>query len=60
MNYIYTICGILSIILGIYIIAQQIKKIKAGEDDELGFDYKLLGGGIMAVVLGIALILKYL
>ena len=46
--------------LGIFITRKQIKIFQAKEQDDLGFDVKLLGGGIMAIILGIALIVQYL
>jgi len=60
MNIPYVLGGIASIALGLYITITQLKKIIAGEDDQLGFDYKGLGGGVIFIMVGIALILKYL
>ena len=54
----YVIGGIFSLLLGIYIIIRQIKTIRAGKQDSLGFDYKLLiaGGGFF--MLGIGMIFQ--
>jgi hypothetical protein len=48
--------GLAFLILGLYITYIQIKTFKSGKQDQLGFDIKLLGGGIMAIILGLALI----
>jgi hypothetical protein len=58
MNIPYELGGMASIAIGFYITKMQYRKIKAGEDDQLGFDYKGLGGGIILIMVGIALILK--
>jgi LPXTG-motif cell wall-anchored protein len=59
-NFLYVLGGIALIGLGGYIVIRQIKKIKAGKVDSMGFDYRLLGGGIMFIIGGIATIIKYL
>jgi len=48
--------GITCLVLGIYISIVQIKKFAKRKQDELGFDIKLLGGGIIFIIGGIALL----
>jgi len=48
------------LVLGIWITVKQVIVFKKGEQDSLGFDIKLLGGVVMAVVFGVALILHYI
>ena len=48
----YLFGGIICLFLGIYIVGIQIKTFRERKQDNLGFDLKLLGGGIMAVILG--------
>jgi hypothetical protein len=45
--------------LGLYITVIQIKKINSGRAGQLGSSYQLLAGGIIFIMSGIALILKY-
>jgi TctA family transporter len=58
-NDLYVVGGIACLIFGLYISTVQIKKIKAGKQDQLGFDYKLLGGGIMFIIIGLAFIIQH-
>jgi len=57
---IYIIGGFACLVLGIWITVKQVIVFKKGEQDSLGFDIKLLGGGVMAVMFGVALILHYI
>jgi len=52
--------GPICLALGIWITIKQIRKFKAGKQDKLGFDIKLLGGGILFIMGGIALIASQL
>ncbi|WP_304067593.1 hypothetical protein [Pedobacter glucosidilyticus] len=56
-NTLYFIGGITSLILGLYITINQIRIFLKKEQDELGWDIKLLGGGVTFVILGIMLIM---
>lgn len=58
MNGLYLIGGIACLSLGIYITIRQIKKTKTGEQDKLGFNYKLLAGGVGFIMVGFGLIAK--
>ena len=60
MNILYVIGGIGCMSLGVYITKIQVKRFMRGEQDNLGFDIKLLFGGIMGIILGIALIVHYI
>jgi hypothetical protein len=60
MNALYIIRGFACLVLGIWITVKQVIVFKKGEQDSLGFDIKLLGGVVMAVVFGVALILHYI
>ncbi|WP_304067590.1 hypothetical protein [Pedobacter glucosidilyticus] len=58
-NTLYFLGGIVSLILGIFIVINQIKFFLRKEKDELGFNFGLLVGGICAIMLGIGLIEHY-
>jgi hypothetical protein len=60
MNALYIIAGFACLAVGIWITLKQIIVFKKVEQDSLGFDVKLLGGGVMGVILGIALIIHYI
>ena len=60
MRALYIVGGIASLIFGLVIIIRQIKTFKKGEQDELGFDIKLLGGGMGFLMIGIYLLAKYI
>lgn len=60
MNLLYAVGGICLFILGALLTIIQIKIFKAGIADNQGFDVKLLGGGICLIMIGIAIIFKYL
>jgi hypothetical protein len=57
MNDLYGLGRLACIAFGIYIIKFQVKKIKDGTQDELGFGYKLLGGGVCSIIVGVGMIL---
>jgi len=59
-NFLYVLGGIACLIFGIWLTVKQVKTFKRGKQDQLGFDIKLLSGGIMGVMIGIYLIAKYL
>jgi hypothetical protein len=50
--------GIASLLLGIYVIVIQTKIIRAGLQDRLGFDYKLLIAGVALLMTGGIMILQ--
>lgn len=56
-NTLYFIGGITSLIFGLYITINQIKIFLRREQDELGWDIKLFGGGLTFLILGIMLII---
>ena len=60
MNNLYELGGIALLAFGIWLTVHQIKVFKEKKQDQLGFDIKLLSAGIMAIILGIALISKYI
>lgn len=60
MNGLYVFGGIACLVFGIYLTKKQVKTFNSGKQDQLGFDIKLLGGGIMAIIGGVYLIMKYL
>ena len=52
----HLIAGIASILFGALITLKQIKVFRQGEQDRLGFDIRLLIGGICFVFIGLALL----
>jgi len=46
--------------IGIYLTVKQVKIFMKGEQDNQGFDVKVLGLGIMIIMTGLYLIFKYL
>jgi len=60
MNSLYVLGGGGYLALGVYIVRIQFKRFWDGKQDELGFDIKLLGGGVMAITLGIVLIVHFI
>lgn len=60
MSTLHVLGGIFCLCLGVFIIVKQSKTFIKGQQDRLGFDIKLLGGGIGFVIIGIAILAKYL
>jgi hypothetical protein len=60
MNILYVLSGFACLAFGTWLTIKQIKTFRKNEQDDLGFDIKLFGGGLMAIVLGIALITHYI
>jgi hypothetical protein len=58
MSSVDLLAGLACLGFGIYITIIQIKKISKGKQDQLGFDIKFLGGGIMCIMVGVALIIS--
>lgn len=58
MNLWYVIGGIICLSFGTFITIIQVKKISGGKQDNLGFSIQLLAGGIMAIILGVAMIVQ--
>jgi len=50
--------GFALLVLGIIITIIQVRKIRARKDDQLGFDYRLLDGGIIFIMCGLVMIFK--
>lgn len=59
MNYLYMIGGIACLAFGLYLTMKRIKIFMAGKQDKLGFDIQLFGAGIMGIMIGIYLMVKY-
>jgi hypothetical protein len=59
MNGLYATGGFL-LAIGIYLTIRQIRIFISGKGDRLGWDIKGLSVGIMAVMIGLYLIVKYL
>jgi len=56
MNYEYVIGGLVSVGAGILLIYNQAKIFLRGDQDQLGWDIKLLSGGILCLMLGLYLL----
>ena len=59
MNYTYLLGGMASIGFGGWLIFNQIKIFVRGKQDKLGWDIKLLSGGILCLMLGIYLLTHF-
>ncbi len=60
MSTLYIIGGIILMTYGIWQTIVAIKIFIKGKQDWLGADIKMLGAGIMAIMIGVYLICKYL
>ncbi len=60
MTALYFLGGIDCLIFGVCLTKRQVKIFAKGKQDELGFDIKLLTGGILFIVIGVSLIVKYM
>jgi len=60
MNALYELGGIACLLFGIYYTRKHIRIFKNNEQDQLGWDIKGLGAGIMFVIIGVGIIIKYL
>jgi hypothetical protein len=60
MNFLYVLGGVACLAFGIWLTVHQVKIFLKKEQDELGFDIKGLGVGIMAIIIGIFIISKYI
>jgi hypothetical protein len=60
MNSLYVLGGIACLIFGAWLAIKQIKILVKGKQDELGWDIKGLGVGIMSIMIGIYLITHYI
>jgi len=56
MNYTYLFGGIASLGFGSWLTFNQIRIFALGKQDRLGWDIKLLSGGILSMMLGIYLL----
>jgi len=60
MNILYVLGGFACLALGLYLTIIELKIFSKGTQDKLGADIKILGGGIMFIMIGIYLICKYI
>lgn len=60
MSTLYVLIGIAFTIFGVWLTIRQVKIFAQGTQDRLGFSVQLLGGGIMSLILGIAMIIQNL
>jgi len=60
MHYLYIIGGIILLAYGLWQTITTSKVFINGKQDWLGADIKILGSGIMAIMIGIAIIIKYI
>jgi len=60
INALYIFGGIAFASFGIWLTIKQIKIFVQGKQGSLGFDIQLLSGGLMAIILGIALIVNHI
>jgi hypothetical protein len=54
----YVMIGIALTVFGLWLVIREIKIFAQGKQDKLGFHIQLLSGGILALILGIAMILQ--
>ena len=59
-NLLYTLLGICSIILGIYVTINRIKMFIKGQQTNSPFNFKMTVAGLGAIALGIALIANHI
>jgi hypothetical protein len=60
MNILYLSMGIAMVLFGIYTTFVQVKIFNKGEEDNRGQDYKILSSGLLFIVVGILIIIKYI
>ncbi|MBB6110954.1 hypothetical protein [Mucilaginibacter lappiensis] len=60
MSGLYSIGGVALLGVGLYLTVKQIKIFMAGKQDQLGWDIRGLGTGIISIMIGVYLIVKYL
>jgi hypothetical protein len=60
MNNLYELGGVGCLAFGAWLTIKQIKVFAKGKQDELGFDIKGLGAGIMCIMIGVYLIAHYI
>jgi hypothetical protein len=60
VNVLYVLGGIACLIFGAWLAIKQIKIFVRGKQDELGWDIKGLGVGIMFIMIGVYLIAHYI
>ena len=58
MNLLGLAGGIALIIVGLYFVVTYLRKYVKHEQDDMGFDSKLIAGGLGCIMIGIALIAK--
>jgi hypothetical protein len=56
MDYKYLIGGLAFLGFGVWLVINQVKIFRRGNQDELGWDIKLLAGGIIFAMIGIYLL----
>jgi hypothetical protein len=60
MDWLYIIGGVILLAIGLYLTVKQIKIFVAGKQDQLGWDIRGLGAGIMSIMIGVYLIIHYI
>ncbi|HEY4323893.1 MAG TPA: hypothetical protein VGN20_07895 [Mucilaginibacter sp.] len=60
MNVLYVTGGIALLTFGIWQTIRELRIFAKGKQDKLGADIKILGSGIMFIMIGVYLIVKYL
>jgi hypothetical protein len=60
MKYFSIVGGFTLIICGIYLTKRQIKNFIDKKQDQLGWDIRGLGAGLMSIMIGLYLILKHI
>jgi hypothetical protein len=58
MNSVDMLAGLACLGIGVSITIVQIKTFSKGKQDQLGFDIKLLSGGVIFIIIGIMLTAK--
>lgn len=56
MNYTYLVGGIIALVFGGWLTLNQIKIFLKKQGDQLGWDIKLLSGGLIFIMIGIYLL----
>jgi hypothetical protein len=60
MNGLYVLGGFACLAFGLFLTIIQVKTFWKGKQDELGFDIRGLGVGIMAIMIGVYLLVNYI
>jgi hypothetical protein len=60
MNVLYVLGGIVCLIFGVWQTIKQMKIFASDKQDAFGYDIKILAGAVGFIILGVALIIKYI